>query len=79
MLVVAAAMLMAGVVPPLEDTGATPVTAVTPADAVATIAATVVFLVVPPCTKGTSSVPAKGVVAEGSSEIFTSAMMRLYS
>jgi len=68
----AAAMLMAGVRPPEETTGAVPVTAVT---AVARKVATVTFLVSPLWTRGKTSVPASGVVAAGSWEILMSAII----
>jgi hypothetical protein len=64
-------MLIAGVVPPDDTTGAVPVTAVT---AVERSSLTVTFLVSAPWTIGKTSVPANGVVADGSWEILTLAI-----
>jgi hypothetical protein len=66
---------MTGVVPPDDTTGAVPVTAVT---TVPRRLVTLTFLVVPPWVKGTSSVPASGVVAAGSWDIFISAKINSF-
>jgi hypothetical protein len=68
---------MSGAVPPDDTTGAVAVTAVTPA--LPLRFDTVTFLVVPLWTRGTSSVPASGVVADGSCDILMSAILAPYS